>query len=47
MSIEFLIEGKMELEDVIKNDRKKPPNIPIVYFMVHSKEDLSLLATNV
>lgn len=35
MSIEFLIEGEMEFDDVIRNDRKKT-NIPMVYFMVHS-----------
>lgn len=37
MSIEFLIEGEMEFDDVLINDRKiNQTNIPIVYFMVHS-----------
>lgn len=36
MSIECLIEGEIEFDDMIRNDRKKTPNIPIVYFIVHS-----------
>lgn len=37
MSIEFLFEGEIEFDEVLRNERKKKPNIPIVYFMVHSK----------
>lgn len=47
MSIEFPIEGELEFDDVLRNDREKNPNIPKVYFMVHANENLSLLATSV